>query len=86
MTIKGLPTQAELDQAIASAREVDETRTIEGAVAALSPCAQHCTVCDGDDHHWMMDCDDAGEPLMVCKHCPAWRDMKDGDFEEGADA
>ena len=83
MTIKGLPTQQELDEAIANAREVDEVRTTEGAVAALYPCDRHCTVCDGDDHHWMPDCDDAGEPVMVCKHCPAWREMTDADFDEG---
>jgi hypothetical protein len=80
--IPGMPfSQAELDQAIADAREEDEVRSVEGAVAALSPCARHCTVCEGMDHHWMPDFDDAGEPLMACKHCPAWREMKDGDLD-----
>lgn len=33
-------------------------------------CERHCTVCEGQDHHWMLDCDeDTGEPIMVCKHC-----------------
>lgn len=71
----------ELDAAIAAAREEDEVRSIEGAVAAVYPCERHCSVCDGMDHHWMPDCDDAGEPLMVCKHCPAWREMTDDDDE-----
>lgn len=77
MTEKPLPT--ELDELIANAREVDETRSIEGAVAAQYPCTRHCVDCEGSDHHWMPECD--GEPLMVCKHCPAWREMRDDDIE-----
>lgn len=81
--IPGLPTQAELDAAIASAREEDELRSAEGAILALSPCAKHCTVCDGNDHHWLIEFDDAGEPLAVCKHCPAWREIRDDDLDDG---
>ncbi len=76
---------SELEKAIANAKEVDETRSPEGALAALSPCWRHCTVCDGQDHHWLPECDDAGEPLMVCKHCPAWREMKEGDLDGDLD-
>ncbi len=69
----------EINAAIANAQQEDEVRTAEGALLALSPCARHCDMCDGDDHHWMPDCDDEGEPLMVCKHCPAWRATRDDD-------
>lgn len=46
-------------------------------------CARHCTVCDGSDHHWMPNSepDDAGEPLLGCKHCPAVRHYTDADDE-----
>lgn len=41
-------------------------------------CARHCSVCEGQDHHWMPACDEAtGEPMMVCKHCDASRDIAD---------
>jgi hypothetical protein len=40
-------------------------------------CAVHCGVCEGMDHHWMPECDDDGEPVMVCKHCPAVREIDD---------
>lgn len=83
--ILGVPSQQDIDAAIAGARADDETRSIEGAIAALHHCARHCTVCDGDDHHWLPECDDAGEPLMVCKHCPAWREMVDGDLDGDGD-
>lgn len=72
----------EIEAAITRAQPEDEVRTAEGALAALSPCIRHCTVCDGEDHHWMADCDDAGEPVMVCKHCPAWREIRDDEEEE----
>ena len=39
---------------------------------------QRCSVCEGMDHHWMPESDDEindGEPFMVCKHCPATREM-----------
>lgn len=74
-----LPTQAELDEAISNAREADELRSAEGAIAAVFPCDRHCAVCEGHDHHWLPECDDLGEPIMVCKHCPAWREMSDDD-------
>lgn len=81
--MKDIPTPDELDAAIANAREEDEVRSVEGAVAAAYPCPRQCTQCDGDgSHHWMPDCDDAGEPLMVCKHCPAWREMTDKDLDD----
>ena len=57
----------------------DEFRTMEGAIAANRPCERHCEQCDGEDHHWMPECPDNGDPLMVCKHCPAWREMTDQD-------
>lgn len=63
----------ELDEAIANAREAGEDNTVEGAVAALYPCETHCHLCAGEDHHWLPDYADDGEPLMVCKHCHAWR-------------
>lgn len=43
-------------------------------------CGFHCSVCEGMDHHWMPDSDDEindGEPLMVCKHCPATRPIRE---------
>lgn len=45
-------------------------------------CSRHCVDCEGQDHHWMPDCDeDSGEPVMVCKHCDATRPMTDSDFD-----
>jgi hypothetical protein len=72
----------EIQSAIDNAISEDDVRSAEGVLAALQPCVKHCTVCEGHDHHWMPECDDAGEPLMVCKHCPAWREMKDGDLDD----
>lgn len=40
-------------------------------------CAYHCGVCDGMDHHWLPDCPTDGEPVMVCKHCDAVREIDD---------
>jgi hypothetical protein len=74
-----LPTQAEIEIAVAGAKKEDESRSAEGAILALSPCSRHCTICDGDDHHWIIDCDDEGDPIVVCKHCPAWREPREGD-------
>ena len=48
---------------------------------AGKPCARHCVECDGDDHHWLEECPEDGDPVMVCKHCDAWREMTDDDFE-----
>lgn len=77
-----MSTPEELDEAIANAREVDDVRSIEGAVAANYQCPRTCPACEGLDHHYIADCDEHGEPLMVCKHCPAWRNMTDADLEE----
>lgn len=45
-------------------------------------CTKHCSVCEGQDHHWMLDCDEeTGDPLAVCKHCPARREPVDSDFD-----
>ena len=71
---------ASITNAMKDAAMVDEFRTAEGAIAASRPCEKHCTVCEGMDHHWMDECPDEGEPLMVCKHCPAWREITDEDF------
>lgn len=46
---------------------------------------QHCSVCEGADHHWMPDSDDEvndGEPFMICKHCSTTRPMRDNDDTE----
>src|SRR3990167_1922116 len=44
-------------------------------------CARHCTICDGQDHHWMVDHDEeSGDMVQRCKHCPARRLV--GDIEE----
>lgn len=45
----------------------------DDAMLAEKRCARHCAVCEGDDHHWIDECDDGGEPIQVCKHCAAWR-------------
>lgn len=46
-------------------------------------CDRHCSVCEGLDHHWTMECDDDDEPIMVCKHCDVTRPVADEDFEIG---
>ena len=43
---------------------------------------RRCSDCEGMEHHWMPDCDDTGEPVMVCKHCPATREITDADMED----
>ncbi len=66
-------------------RRFDPFDEIEKAVAKATPapCAKHCEQCEGEDHHWMPDYDDeTDEPLMVCKHCEATREIRDGDLEE----
>jgi hypothetical protein len=41
---------------------------------------RRCSLCEGMDHHWMAHCDDGTpDPIMVCKHCPATREMTDDD-------
>ncbi len=54
-----------------------EPLSMEGAIAANRPCATHCTVCEGEDHHWLDECADEGDPIQVCKHCNAWRPFGD---------
>jgi hypothetical protein len=52
--------------------------------APVAPC-RRCSVCEGLEHHWLPDCDDeTGDPIMVCKHCPATRDYTDEDDEVDA--
>lgn len=75
----------EIEQAIANAHQLDDDeenlRTPQGKSLALKPCTVGpCTVCEGEDHHWLPECDDLG-PFYVCKHCPAWREMSDDDEE-----
>ncbi len=40
-------------------------------------CDRHCSICDGQDHHWMPQCtNDDGDPVephMACKHCDVIR-------------
>jgi hypothetical protein len=44
---------------------------------------KQCINCEGEEHHWMMECDDDHpEGIMACKHCPATRAIQDSDFEE----
>ncbi len=59
-------------------------KKIERAVAAATPapCGIHCAECEGEDHHWMPDCDEeTGELMMFCKHCEASRVITDEDAE-----
>ena len=44
------------------------------------PC-RRCVDCEGEEHHWMYigDEDEAGEPVMSCKHCDATRPTTDDD-------
>jgi predicted peroxiredoxin len=77
-----MPTPNEIAKAMKDAATADDFRTVEGAIAASKTCEKHCVMCEGEDHHWMADCPEDGEPLMVCKHCPAWREMRDDDLED----
>lgn len=72
----------DIEQQIANARAEDGIRTVSGAVAAQYPCPRHCTECEGQEHHWMEDCPDVGDPVMACKHCDAWREMTEADLEQ----
>mgnify|MGYP007100070872 CR=1 FL=1 len=62
--------------------------TIDGAPLNDYPevCERHCTLCEGNDHHWMPDYDEEldpeghGEMWMACKHCEARREI--GEDEE----
>ncbi len=69
--------------AIAAAARIlhhdEEPLTIDGANLAGKTCELRCSVCEGEDvlHHWIDDCADEGDPIQVCKHCPAWRPYPD---------
>lgn len=53
---------------------------LEEIVKTLSKSCPDCSICEGQDHHWMPDFDECdGLPLMVCKHCPARLEMQDDD-------
>ena len=57
-------------------------RSILNRVAGRRAC-RRCSDCEGSEHHWMPDVDDeTDEPVMVCKHCEATREMTDEDFDE----
>lgn len=44
----------------------------------LGVCEVHCTVCEGQDHHWDYFGDEIdGEPVYSCKHCEAVKPMDD---------
>ena len=54
-----------------------------GIAYLFQDCARHCSICEGDDHHWTPECDDeTGEPVMACKHCDAVRPYADEDDAE----
>lgn len=56
---------------------------LEEVVKNLSKSCPECSICEGQGHHWMPDWDERdGLPLMVCKHCPARREMRDEDEDE----
>lgn len=45
------------------------------------PC-RSCHLCEGGDHHWMAAAtDDEEDTVMICKHCPVWRDISDADMD-----
>ena len=58
-------------------------------VTILNVCPRPCSICEGNDHHWMggflEDEDgniiDEGDPIMKCKHCDAVREINDDDDE-----
>ena len=55
----------------------------EEATVIPDVCSRHCGVCEGMDHHWMYDADDENpEGVMVCKHCPAVREVADDEGDE----
>jgi len=52
----------------------------------MATTCRRCTDCEGQDHHWMPDCDEeTGLPVMVCKHCEATREITDADFDDPDD-
>lgn len=41
---------------------------------------RHCSICEGNDHHWLEDCDkESGEPVYVCKHCSVTKNYESED-------
>lgn len=61
--------------------DLDDHRPTAPNVVNL-PCRFQCSVCEGMDHHWLDHCpEDGGEPIQVCKHCPATRPYPDDDEE-----
>jgi hypothetical protein len=44
-----------------------------------TPCTEHCSSCEGSDHHWDFfgEQDKDREPLYSCKHCEAIKPMED---------
>lgn len=47
---------------------------------------RRCVGCEGEEHHWMVECDDARpEGVMACRHCPAVRPITDADLEDFED-
>ena len=72
------------DAILAAARVLhfdEEPLTIDAANLAGRPCERTCSSCGGMNvlHHWLDECSDEGEPIQVCKHCPAWRAYPDGE-------
>ncbi len=51
--------------------------------AAPSDKCRRCTDCEGEEHHWMVECDDdRPQGVMGCKHCLATRPITDADLED----
>jgi hypothetical protein len=43
-------------------------------------CERHCSICEGQDHHWMEDFDEeSGDPVWICKHCERTKPYDDDD-------
>ncbi len=52
-----------------------------GMSEGASTCRVHCSICEGEDHHWDYygDEDEAGEPVLSCKHCEATKPVGDAE-------
>lgn len=50
---------------------------------ASSIACHSCHLCEGGDHHWMPAATDDDDMVMICKHCPVWRDLSDDDCDFG---
>lgn len=50
---------------------------------ALAPLiCPRCIDCEGEAHHWMVECDEKRpEGVMTCRHCPATRPITDEDLD-----